>query len=317
LKNNSQTSSIVNRQLSIENVSFAYDGQPELLKNISFELSQGEHLSLMGESGCGKSTLLKVIYGLVDVQQGSVLFHNERVWGPSRQLVPGFKTMKYLAQDFGLGPYHTVAENVGKFISNLDLVYKKERVMELLTLVGMERFAPLKALNLSGGEKQRVALAMALAQEPQLLLLDEPFSQIDNFRKNDLQRTLFAYLKEQNISCIVATHDGKDALSYSDKTAIMRKGELLYFGNTLNIYAQDTDAYTASLFGEVTTYQGKLFKPHQIALAPQPTDWQVSVQHSYFQGAHYLIEATTPETKVYFYHPAPLAKNATVHLQIK
>ena len=90
--------------LFLKNVSFAYDGQPELLKNISFKLSQGEHLSLMGESGCGKSTLLKVIYGLVDVQEGSVLFHNERVWGPSRQLVPGFKTMKYLAQDFGLGP---------------------------------------------------------------------------------------------------------------------------------------------------------------------------------------------------------------------
>ena len=271
----------------------------------------------MGESGCGKSTLLKVIYGLVDVQEGSVLFHNERVWGPSRQLVPGFKTMKYLAQDFGLGPYHTVAENVGKFISNLDLDYKKERVMELLTLVGMERFAPLKALNLSGGEKQRVALAMALAQEPQLLLLDEPFSQVDNFRKNDLQRTLFAYLKEQNISCIVATHDGKDALSYSDKTAIMRAGELLHFGNTLNIYAQNTDVYTASLFGEVTAYQGKLFRPHQIVLAPHPTDWQVIVQHNYFQGSHYLIEATTPETKVYFYNPIPLTKNATVYLEIE
>ena len=303
--------------LFLKNISFAYEGQPELLKNISFELSQGEHLSLMGESGCGKSTLLKVIYGLIDVQEGTIHFHNERVWGPSRQLVPGFKTMKYLAQDFGLGPYHTVAENVGKFISNLDLDYKKERVMELLTLVGMERFAPLKALNLSGGEKQRVALAMALAQDPQLLLLDEPFSQVDNFRKNDLQRTLFAYLKEKNISCIVATHDGKDALSYSDKTAIMHAGELLHFGNTLNIYAQDTDAYTASLFGEVTTYQGKLFKPHQIALASQPTDWQVIVQHNYFQGSHYLIEATTPETKVYFYNPIPLTKNAAVYLEIE
>ena len=303
--------------LFLKNISFAYEGQPELLKNISFELSQGEHLSLMGESGCGKSTLLKVIYGLIDVQEGTIHFHNERVWGPSRQLVPGFKTMKYLAQDFGLGPYHTVAENVGKFISNLDLDYKKERVMELLTLVGMERFAPLKALNLSGGEKQRVALAMALAQEPQLLLLDEPFSQVDNFRKNDLQRTLFAYLKEKNIRCIVATHDGKDALSYSDKTAIMHAGELLHFGNTLNIYAQDTDAYTASLFGEVTTYQGKLFKPHQIALASQPTDWQVIVQHNYFQGSHYLIEATTPETKVYFYNPIPLTKNAAVYLEIE
>ena len=87
--------------------------------------------------------------------------------------------------------------------------------------------------------------------------------------------------------------------------------------HTLNIYAQNTDAYTASLFGEVTTYQGKLFRPHQIVLAPHPTDWQAIVQHSYFQGAHYLIEATTPETKIYFYHPISLAKNATVHLQIK
>ena len=154
--------------LNLKNIFFAYEGQDPILQDISFELAQGEHLSLMGESGCGKSTLLKAIYGLIDVQEGTIHFHNERVRGPSWQLVPGFKTMKYLAQDFGLGPYHTVAENVGKFISNLDLTYKKERVMELLTLVGMERFAPLKALNLSGGEKQRVALAMALAQEPQL-----------------------------------------------------------------------------------------------------------------------------------------------------
>ena len=119
--------------LNLKNIFFAYEGQDPILQDISFELAQGEHLSLMGESGCGKSTLLKAIYGLIDVQEGTIHFNNERVRGPSWQLVPGFKTMKYLAQDFGLGPYHTVAENVGKFISNLDLTYKKERVMELLT----------------------------------------------------------------------------------------------------------------------------------------------------------------------------------------
>ena len=107
--------------LNLKNIFFAYEGQDPILQDISFELAQGEHLSLMGESGCGKSTLLKAIYGLIDVQEGTIHFHNERVRGPSWQLVPGFKAMKYLAQDFGLGPYHTVAENVGKFISNLDL----------------------------------------------------------------------------------------------------------------------------------------------------------------------------------------------------
>lgn len=299
--------------LKLDHISYAYDGGQSILKDISFVLPQGEHLAVMGESGCGKSTLLKAIYGLIDVQ-GSIYFCENRVWGPSRQLVPGYAAMKYLAQDFGLGPYHTVAENVGKFVSNLDLDYKKERVAELLSLVGMQDFAQRKALDLSGGEKQRVALAMALAQEPQLLLLDEPFSQVDNFRKNELQRTLFAYLKERGISCVVATHDGKEALSFADKTLIMKGGELLHFGDTLTVYSQDTDYYTASLFGEVSWHKGKLLKPHQIHICAH-SDWQVTVQQHYFQGAQYLIEATSEEGKVYFYSSESIAKGEVCSLE--
>lgn len=299
--------------LKLDHISYAYDGGQSILKDISFVLPQGEHLAVMGESGCGKSTLLKAIYGLIDVQ-GSIYFCENRVWGPSRQLVPGYVAMKYLAQDFGLGPYHTVAENVGKFVSNLDLDYKKERVAELLSLVGMQDFAQRKALDLSGGEKQRVALAMALAQEPQLLLLDEPFSQVDNFRKNELQRTLFAYLKERGISCVVATHDGKEALSFADKTLIMKGGELLHFDDTLTVYAQDTDYYTASLFGEVSWHKGKLLKPHQIHICAH-SDWQVTVQQHYFQGVQYLIEATSEEGKVYFYSSESIAKGEVCCLE--
>lgn len=299
--------------LKLDHISYAYDGGQSILKDISFALPQSEHLAVMGESGCGKSTLLKAIYGLIDVQ-GSIYFCENRVWGPSRQLVPGYVAMKYLAQDFGLGPYHTVAENVGKFVSNLDLNYKKERVAELLSLVGMQDFAQRKALDLSGGEKQRVALAMALAQEPQLLLLDEPFSQVDNFRKNELQRTLFAYLKERGISCVVATHDGKEALSFADKTLIMKGGELLHFSDTLTVYAQDTDYYTASLFGEVSWHKGKLLKPHQIHICAH-SDWQVTVQQHYFQGVQYLIEATSEEGKVYFYSSEPIAKGEVCSLE--
>ena len=299
--------------LKLDHISYAYDGGQSILKDISFALPQGEHLAVMGESGCGKSTLLKAIYGLIDVQ-GSIYFCENRVWGPSRQLVPGYAAMKYLGQDCGLGPYHTVADNVGKFVLNPDREFKTERMAELTSLVGMQDFAQIKDLDLSGGEKQRVALAMALAQEPQLLLLDEPFSQVDNFRKNDLQRTLFAYLKERGISCVVATHDGKEALSFADKTLIMKGGELLHFGDTLTVYAQDTDYYTASLFGEVSWHKGKLLKPHQIHICVH-SDWQVTVQQHYFQGAQYLIEATSEEGKVYFYSSEPIAKGEVCSLE--
>lgn len=299
--------------LKVNNIYYSYTAEQPILKNISFHLPQGEHLSVMGESGCGKSTLLKAIYGLVDLQEGEIRFCEERVWGPSYQLVPGFKSMKYLAQDFGLRPYHTVAENVGKFISNLNLEYKKQRTTQLLTLVGMQQYAQQQPINLSGGEKQRVALAVALAQEPQLLLLDEPFSQVDNFRKNDLQRTLFAYLKKQNISCIVATHDGKDALSYSDKALIMKDGQLIAFGDTATIYHQDSDFYTASLFGEVTSHNQKLLKPHQISVVAH-SPWVATVQNSYFQGNQYLIEAKCQEDKVFFFSNKPIEKERIVHL---
>ncbi|MDO4228268.1 MAG: ATP-binding cassette domain-containing protein [Capnocytophaga sp.] len=307
--------------LKINNISFSYTKEKSLLKNISFELSAGEHLSIMGESGCGKSTLIKAIYGLFDLPTGEVFFKKEKVKGPAFQLVPGHPKMKYVAQDFGLSPYHTVAENVGKYLSNIDLDYKKTRVQELLSLVEMEDFAQQKALLLSGGEKQRVALAVALAQEPELLLLDEPFSQVDNFRKNKLQRTLFSYLKDKNISCIVATHDGKEALSFSDKALIMKQGEIVIFDNLLAVYNQNTDFYTASLFGEVSWYPEKkekkiLLKPHQIEMVSK-SNWEAIIENNYFQGNGFLVEAHSQTQKVYFFHPEKIEIGKKIYLSKK
>ncbi|MDO5105787.1 ABC transporter ATP-binding protein [Capnocytophaga sp.] len=306
--------------LEVNHISYSYEGNNAGFRAVSFELQQGEHLSVMGESGCGKSTLLKAIYGLFDLPEGSVVFNGEKVLGPAFQLVPGYKKMKYLAQDFGLSPYHTVAENVGKFLSNIDLDYKKQRVSELLSLVEMENFTDRKALLLSGGEKQRVGLAMALAQEPELLLLDEPFSQIDSFRRSKLQRTLFSYLKSKKISCIVATHDTKEALSFSDKVLIMRDGKRITFGNLLEIYHQNDDFYTASLFGDVTKYvengQVVLLKPYQIEAVTQ-SNWEAVVENAYFQGDNFLIEASSNGEKVYFLHKIALEIGKKIYLSKK
>ncbi|MDO4783314.1 MAG: ATP-binding cassette domain-containing protein [Capnocytophaga felis] len=306
--------------LEVNNISYTHDSSDAGFRNISFQLKQGEHLSVMGESGCGKSTLLKAIYGLFDLPEGTIFFNKKKVVGPSRQLVPGFEKMKYLAQDFGLSPYHTVAENVGKFLSNIDLEYKKQRVSELLSLVEMESFANRKALLLSGGEKQRIGLAMTLAQEPELLILDEPFSQIDNFRRSNLQRMLFSYLKVKKISCIVATHDGKEALSFSDKALIMRDGNLLMFGDLLDVYNQKDDFYTASLFGDVSKYteNGKtiFLKPYQIEVV-EKSGWEASVENCYFQGEKFLVIGVSNGEKVCFLNDFPLEIEQKVYLSKK
>ena len=173
------------------------------LENISFTVEVGEQFSIIGESGCGKSSLLKIIYGLLDCDNGTFFWKNTQILGPKFHLVPGMLFMKYLAQDFDLMPFITVGENVGKFLSNFYPEEKQNRIDELLALVEMSEFKNVKAKFLSGGQMQRVALARVLAQEPEVLLLDEPFSHIDNFRKNRSKTKNF-YLfkrKKNNNSC--------------------------------------------------------------------------------------------------------------------
>src|SRR5690606_28876052 len=153
--------------LEVKNISFSYDILP-VLRELSFSVPRGQHLSVMGESGCGKSTLLKIIYGLLQVEQGEIFYNNKKLLGPDFHLIPGEEFMKYQAQDFDLMPFTTVEENVGKHLSNFYKDEKKKRVKELLELVGMSAYAYVKPLNLSGGQQQRIALAKVLAKEPEI-----------------------------------------------------------------------------------------------------------------------------------------------------
>ena len=290
--------------LKVESLSFRYSNQVvNSLNTISFALRQGESLAIIGESGCGKSTLLKLIYGLEDASSGSIYWNNEVVTGPKFNLVPGMPQMKYLAQDFDLMPYITVAENVGKYLSNFFPEEKKNRVNELLEVVEMSEFSDIKAKFLSGGQMQRVALAKVLAKKPELLLLDEPFSHIDNFRKNSLRRRIFQYLKDKNITCIVATHDVNDSLSFSDEILIMKDGEVVDFGNTFDVYNQKKDKYCASLFDDVSELnvygKKKLFYPHEFEIV-ENSEIKVEVKQSFFKGSHFLIEGNFNQSLIYF-----------------
>ena len=297
---------------------FAYQ-EKSILKGIDFILNEGEQLAIIGESGCGKSTLLKLIYGLYDCDSGNIFWKNEQILGPKFHLIPGMSFMKYLAQDFDLMPYVTVGENVGKFLSNFYPEAKQKRIDELLELVDMFEYKHTKAKLLSGGQMQRVALAKVLALEPEVLLLDEPFSHIDNFRKNSLRRKLFTYLKQKNITCIVATHDSTDVLSFADEVLILKDGETIAIGKPKEIYNQLNDKYIASLFGDVNefVFKGKqyLVYPHQLKITNK-SDLVVGVLFSYFRGNQYLIEAKFENQTLFFESEKELETGSKVFLTI-
>ena len=289
--------------LKVSNISFQYAPKKEILSAISFTLGEGQHLCVMGESGSGKSTLLKAIYGLLDLKKGSIYWKTQEVLGPAFHLVPGMSFFKYVAQDFDLMPYTSVAENIGKFLSRFYPEEKEQRTKELLEVIEMSSFANEKVKALSGGQQQRVAIARALAKEPELILLDEPFGQIDNFKKNSLRRKLFSYLKEKNISCIVATHDGDDALSFADQMMVIKNKKVIAFDSPKNLYKSPPEHYVAALFDDVNELyidgEKKLIYPHQIQ-ASKDSLHKVIVKKSFFKGSFWLIEATFNSQVIFF-----------------
>ena len=303
--------------LQVSQVYFSYQQDNLILKDISFQLKEGEHLCIMGESGSGKSTLLKAIYGLLDLNKGDIYWKDEQVLGPAHHLVPGMDFFKYVPQNFDLMPYTTVSENIQKFLSRSFPEESQKRTVELLEVIEMSEFADVKVKNLSGGQQQRVAIARALAKEPELILLDEPFSQIDNFKKNSLRRKLFAYLKQKNISCIVATHDGNDALSFADSMMVIKDNQILAYDSPQQLYNQRKDRYVASLFDDVSSVNinGKicLLHPKDIKIVNH-SEYKATVKESYFKGVFWLIEAKLNGASVFLNSTESKTSGDTIYL---
>ena len=313
--------------LRIEQLSFAYKNRP-VLNNISFEIQQGEHVALMGESGCGKSTLLKLIYGIIPVNQGKIFWGNKEVKGPLYNLVPGEPSMKYLSQEFDLMPFTTARENIAEFLSVFYPEERESRTRELLHMVELDDHANSQVRHLSIGQQQRVALARVLAQKPQLLLLDEPFSHIDNFRKNSLRRNLFRYLEEEGITCITATHDYHDVLPFAERAIVIKNSEILVDQPIQELYKHPRNLYVASLFGEANLLPIEVIKSYAntkrriIVYAHEfkvsfSSGLPVTVVRSYPMGSYFLVEGTLEEGHaVYFNSNESLKKGLNAFLNI-
>ncbi len=312
--------------LQVKNISFTYDEVP-VLDAIDFEIQPGEHVAVMGESGCGKSTLLKMLYGLLPLESGKIFWKGNEAKGPLHNLVPGEPYMKYLAQDFDLMPFTTVRENIAQFLSVFYPDDLQKRSKELLNLTEMNDYADVKVKYLSGGQQQRVAIARVLAQKPELLLLDEPFSHIDNFRKNSLRRNLFDYLKNEGITWLTATHDHHDVLPFADRVIVLKDKGILADESIHSLYKNPREKYIASLFGEANVIPIDIIKSyanttrriivyaHEFGVS-ESSGLEVIVQTSYYMGSHYLIKSLAGNEVVYFNSDKPFKLGKKVFLNI-
>ena len=300
--------------LKVENISFGYTKTP-VLESVSFEAKTGEHISIVGESGSGKTTLLKLLYGVYDLNQGNISWKGKPILGPKFNLVVGPEFIKYVSQEFDLVPYFTVEETVGKYLSNFYLKKKTQRIEELLEVVELKDYTKTKITKLSGGQKQRVSIATALAKEPEIILLDEPFSHIDNFHKHNLRRKLFNHFKASNITCIVATHDKEDVLGYADKMLVLDNAKILAQNTPKWLYENPKSPLIASFFLEYNVIAGELVYAHQLKPV-KDSNLKVEVKQSYFKGNYFLIEALLGKQTFLFENSLEMKPGEKICLEI-
>ncbi|MDG1571578.1 ABC transporter ATP-binding protein [Robiginitalea sp. M366] len=313
--------------LQVQEVYFGYEDTP-VLDSVSFNVAPGEYLAVMGESGCGKSTLLRLIYGELPFEQGTVQWKDHPIKGPAYQLLPGAPFMKYLSQDFDLMPFLSVEDNIRKYLSLNEPEASDRRTEELLELMDLDAYRSRQVRYLSGGEQQRVALARVLAQKPELLLLDEPFSHMDHFRKNPLRQDLFSWLRREGISCICASHDYNDVLPYADRVLVLQQGKVLDLRPTTEMYTQPKRLYTAALLGDAnlipvqvlksyaTTTRRIIVYAHELKLSAK-SGFEAQVEASFFLGSHFrLVGRLEGGAQVTFYHDANLEKGRKIFLNV-
>lgn len=212
--------------VQIKDLNFSYSKAHSLLKDIHLTLAEGETGVLLGSSGSGKTSLLRCIAGFESPQKGEIVIDGEVMYSQLRSISPRDRKIGFLFQSLALFPHMTVERNICYGLNGLDEESQRQRVEELLNIVGLQSHRQKFPHQLSGGEKQRVALARALAPKPRILLMDEPFSSLDYSLKNNLRKETKKILKALKMTALVVTHDLEEAYELADKVGILKKGHL-------------------------------------------------------------------------------------------
>lgn len=250
--------------LQLNNISVAYDGLT-IVEDISLQLEEGEISCLLGPSGCGKTTLLRAIAGFEQPSAGEIKIRDHIVSTSEHALAPENRHIGMVFQDFALFPHLTVEANIrfglSKKISESDQVKRCNELLQLVGLAGSNKKYPHQ---LSGGQQQRIALARALAPEPDILLLDEPFSSLDVELREQLAREVRDILKQQNITAILVTHDQNEAFAFADSIGLIHEGKLAQWDQAYNLYHQPATRFVADFIGQGVFIPGEYIGDQQV-----------------------------------------------------
>lgn len=251
--------------LKLDQIQHAY-GEQKTVERLSFELKTGEIGCLLGPSGCGKTTVLRCIAGFEPLNAGEILLNGRVVSSTYFSLPPEQRRVGMVFQDYALFPHLTVEENVGFGLHRSRATERKQRVIDMLQMVGLIEAANKYPHELSGGQQQRVALARALAPRPDLLLLDEPFSNLDISLRERLAQEVRDILKNQQITAILVTHDQEEAFSVADMIGVMHQGEIMQWDTAYNLYHRPANRFVANFIGQGVFLPGKVRAPGMIEM---------------------------------------------------
>ncbi|MGO3241336.1 MAG: ABC transporter ATP-binding protein, partial [Sphingobacteriaceae bacterium] len=236
-----------------ENLSYKFD-QPNpihAIDHISFGIQEGQITAIIGESGSGKSSLLHLIYGLLDPSSGEVRYRGWLVPTRRDKLIPGHDAMKLVSQGFDdLNTYAKVWDNVASQLSNTDLTLKTARTRKVLQQLRIDHLAEKRVADLSGGEKQRVAISRALINDPEVLLMDEPFNQVDAAFRDRLQQDIREIVETSGLTVLLVSHDPAEVLGMADQLIAMKAGKIADQGTPKDLYYRPKTAYTARLLAK-------------------------------------------------------------------
>lgn len=243
--------------LKLHNISYSH-GQHLVVDRLSFQLAGGEIACLLGPSGCGKTTVLRCIAGFEHVSDGEIRFEERLIGSASLHVPPERRHIGMVFQDYALFPHLTIADNIGFGLRSATREERRARVDELLATVGLEGQAHKFPHELSGGQQQRVALARALAPRPHLLLLDEPFSNLDVDLRERLALEVRNILRAEGTTAILVTHDQNEAFAIADQIGVMHEGRIQQWDTPYNLYHRPANRFVADFVGQGVFLPGKI-----------------------------------------------------------
>ena len=294
--------------LRVNNLSKKY-GAKTVLENISFNQEKGEIISLIGTSGIGKSTLLKCIAGLSDINAGEINLNNNKI----HNLEPNNRKISYVFQESPLFPHINVLDNILFNMSD----YDEKKLDFLLNKTELKSLVKRFPFELSGGENQRAAVVRSLIRNPDLLLLDEPFSNLDTVNKKYVKEIVFEIIKESNLTTIIVNHDIEESLEISDKIMIIKNGNIDAIDTPENIYKNPKNLSTAQLFGDVTSLaienKKRYIRPENIKIV-EKSPYDIEVKKSFYLGEKYRISAKLGDDIIDLYHNTNLKQGSNLYI---